>query len=74
MGDAPVICLATAQPNLCALAATPHTARLPPLAAAEAHSYPHNRGLPGVEPEQQSNPPKETASAAGLPTPARRRS
>ena len=72
-GDAPVRRHAAAQPNLCALAATPHTARLPPLAAAEAHSYPHNRGLPGVEPEQP-NPPKETASSAGPSTPARRRS
>ena len=73
VGDAPVRRHAAAQPNLCALAATPHTARLPPLAAAEAHSYPHNRGLPGVEPEQP-NPPKETASSAGPSTPARRRS
>ena len=72
MGDAPVRRHAAAQPNLCALAATPHTARLPPLAAAEAHSYPHNRGLPGVEPEQP-NPPKETASSAGPPTSPRRR-
>ena len=46
--------------------------RLPTLAVAEARSYPPYRGLLGIEPKQP-NPPKETASAAGLPTPAHRR-
>jgi len=41
--------------------------------AAEPRSYPPYHGLPGIKPEQP-NPPKETASSAGLPTPARRRS
>eukprot|EP01043_Picozoa_sp_COSAG02_P007924 COSAG02_NODE_245_length_27293_cov_16.488012_11_plen_174_part_00 len=44
-----------------------------PLVPAEPRSYPPYHGLPGIKPEQP-NPPKETASAAGLPTPARRRS
>ena len=70
VGDAPARRHAAAQPNLCTLAATPHTTRLPPLAAAEAHCYPQNRGLPGVEPEQP-NPSKETASATDPAVPAR---
>ena len=73
MGDAPVRRHATAQPNLCPLAAPPQSTRLQPLVPAEPRSYPPYHGLPGVEPEQP-NPPKETASAAGLPTPAHRRS
>ena len=64
---------AAAQPNLCPLAAPPQSTRLPPLVPAEPRSYPPYHGLPGIKPEQP-NPPKETASAAGLPTPARRRS
>ena len=47
--------------------------RLPTLVVVEARSYPPNRGLLGMDPKQP-NPPKETASAAGPPTPARCRS
>ena len=47
--------------------------RLPTLAVAEARSYPLYHGLPGMKPKQP-NPPKETASAAGPPAPARSRS
>ena len=72
-GDAPVRRHAAAQPNLCPLAAPPQSTRLQPLVPAEPRSYPPYHGLPGVEPEKP-NPPKETASAAGLPTPVRRRS
>ena len=63
-GDAPARHRQIAQPNTRALAATPQTTRLPPLAAAEAPSYLPNHGLPGIEPEQP-NAPKTTASAAG---------
>ena len=47
--------------------------RLPPLAAAEARSYPPYHGLPGIEPKQP-NPPKETASATDPTLPPRCRS
>ena len=47
--------------------------RLPTLAVAEARSYPPYRGLLGIEPKQP-NPPKETTSAAGPPTPTHCRS
>ena len=40
--------------------------------SCEAHSYPPNHGLPGMEPKQP-NPPKTTASSARPPTTARRR-
>ena len=73
MGDAPVICLTWPHPNARALAATPQTTRLPPLAAAEPPSYLPNHGLPGIEPEQP-NAPKTTASAAGRAVPPRCRS
>ena len=58
---------------MCAFEAIPMGPRLPTLAVAEARSYPPYHGLPGIEPKQP-NPPKETASAAGTPTPARCRS
>ena len=58
---------------MCAFEATPMGPRLPTLAVAEARSYPPYRGLPGMKPKQP-NPPKETASAAGPPAPARCRS
>ena len=73
MGDAPVICLTAAQPNLCALAAPPQSTRLPPLVSTGPRSYLPNRGLPGVEPEQPK-PPKMTASTAGPTLPPRCRS
>ena len=72
-GDAPARRRQKAQPNTRALAATPQTTRLPPLAAAEAPSYLPNHGLPGIEPEQP-NAPKTTASAAGRAVPPRCRS
>jgi len=72
-GDAPVICLTAAQRDARTLAATSHSTSLPPLAAAEPRSYPRYHGLPGIKPEQP-NPPKETASSAGPPAPARCRS
>ena len=73
VGDAPVRHHAAAQPNLCALAATPQTTRLPPLVAAEAHSDPPHRRLSGIEP-QQPDAPKTTASAADHTLPPRCRS
>ena len=58
---------------MCAFEAIPMGPRLATLAVAEARSYPPNRGLLGIEPIQP-NPPKETASAAGPPTPTHCRS
>ena len=72
-GDAPARRHTVAQRDARTLAATPHSTPLPPLVVAEPRSYPPYHGLPGIKPEQP-NPPKETASSAGLPTPARRRS
>ena len=69
-GDAPARRHAAAQRDGRALAATPHSSPLPPLVVAEAHSYPPNHGLPGMEPKQP-NPPEETASVTGPTTPAR---
>eukprot|EP01043_Picozoa_sp_COSAG02_P056175 COSAG02_NODE_6622_length_3453_cov_7.921586_2_plen_161_part_00 len=74
MGDAPARRHSAAQRDERTPKATPMGPRLPTLVVAEARSYPPNRGLPGMEPEQPNYPPKETASAAGPPTPARRRS
>ena len=69
-GDAPARRHSAAQRDERALKATPMGPRLPTLVVAEARSYPLNRGLLGMDPKQP-NPPKETASAAGPPTPAR---
>ena len=72
-GDAPARRHTAAQRDARTLAATSHSTSLPPLAAAEPRSYPPYHGLPGIKPEQP-NPPKETASSAGPPAPARCRS
>ena len=72
-GDAPARHRQKAQPNTRALAATPQTTRLPPLAAAEAHSDPPHRRLSGIEP-QQPDAPKTTASATDRTLPPRCRS
>ena len=69
-GDAPARRHTAAQRDARTLAVTPHSTHLPPLVAAEPRSYPPYHGLPGIKPEQP-NPPKETASSAGPPTPAR---
>ena len=55
------------------LKATPLGPRLPPLAAAEAHSDPPHRRLSGIEP-QQPDAPKTTASATDRTLPPRCRS
>ena len=56
-----------------ALKATPLGPRLPPLAAAEAHSDPPHRRLSGIEP-QQPDSPQTTASATDPTLPPRCRS
>ena len=58
---------------MCALKATPLGPRLPPLAAAEAHSDPPHRRLSGIEP-QQPDAPQTTASATDPTLPPRCRS
>ena len=55
------------------LKATPLGPRLPPLAAAEAHSDPPHRRLSGIEP-QQPDAPKTTTSATDSTLPPRCRS
>ena len=55
------------------LKATPLGPRLPPLAAAEAHSDPPHRRLSGIEP-QQPDAPQTTASATDPTLPPRCRS
>ena len=69
-GDAPARRHAAAQRDGRALVATTHSSPLPPLVVAEAHSYPPNHGMPGMEPKQP-NPAEETASVTGPTTPAR---
>ena len=73
VGDAPARRHSAAQRDERALKVTPMGPRLPTLVMVEARSYPSNRGLLGMDPKQP-NPPKETTSAAGPPTPARCRS
>ena len=70
VGDAPARPRQIAQPNTCFLTVTRHNTHQPPLAAAKAHSYLPNNGLPGIEPEQP-NAPKTTTSATGRAVPPR---
>ena len=66
VGDAPARPRQIAQPNTRFLAITRQNTHQPPLAAAKAHSYLPNNGLPGIEPEQP-NAPKTTTTGRAVP-------